>query len=677
MKRLGGALIIAAMASLPLTPLLGQAPSGVRAVPHGHYQNFRVAIYIVVNSTKQLADPAIAEREYDRAFRQTHFDKVYLEAYRGGVFATDAEIEAAKRFLENKGVIVSGGITLAKGGQGGQFGTFDYENPSDRAECQRAVELAARHFNEVILDDFFFFTSKSDADIAAKGNRSWTHYRLERMREVAQNLVLKPARAINPRVRMIIKYPNWYEHFQGLGYDLDQEAKMFDAIHSGTETRDPVITDQLLQQYESYEIVRYFDNVAPGRNNGGWVDTFDTRYVDRYAEQLWDTMLAKAPEIVLFNWVPMSEEQPVEPGDRVAWANKPTTFNWNAMMHSYQPGGAGDPGPGWGQVAGYSLALVDKAVGKLGHPIGIASYKPYQSSSGEDFLQNYLGNIGVPIEMTPEYPANAGTVLLTENAKFDPDIVSKIKASLQAGHSVVITSGLLRALQGHGFQDIVEWYTTDNPMLVRDFYDGFGAGAGQSLNDPKHDNTPVLFPEIHFYTNDSWAIIRGAASAKGFPIVLMNHYSNGTIYLLDIPENMGDLYNLPEPVLTQIKRYIQRDFPVRVESAPQVALFAYDNNTFVVESYRPDETTTTVSVASAGLQLRNLLTGEIITAALEAALTPRERFIASRGVQPPPHTDFSVKIEPHSFVVFGIEPASAHSAPAAPNTPSPRRRRVH
>ena len=42
------------------------------------------------------------------------------------------------------------------------------------------MRLIARHFDEVILDDFFFYTSKSDADIAAKGNRSWTDYRMAR-----------------------------------------------------------------------------------------------------------------------------------------------------------------------------------------------------------------------------------------------------------------------------------------------------------------------------------------------------------------------------------------------------------------------------------------------------------------------------------------------------------------
>ena len=155
----------------------------------------------------------------------------------------------------------SGGITLAAGGSGGQFGTFDYETPGDRAECERAVRLIARHFDEVILDDFFFYTTKTDADIAAKGARSWTDYRLDKMREVARDLVLEPAKAENPNVQMIIKYPNWYEHFHGLGYDLGREARMFDGIYTGTETRDPVITDQLLQQYEGYEIFRYLSNV--------------------------------------------------------------------------------------------------------------------------------------------------------------------------------------------------------------------------------------------------------------------------------------------------------------------------------------------------------------------------------------------------------------------------------
>ena len=136
---------------------------------------------------------------------------------------------------------------------------------------------------------------------------------------------------------MIIKFPNWYEHFQGLGYDLDKEPKLFDGIYTGTETRDPEITDQHLQQYESYQIFRYFENIAPGRNGGGWVDTFSIRYIDRYAEQLWDTMFAKAPEMMLFEWSAML--RPILPGDREAWQNLPTSFDYNQML----PRSSNDP----------------------------------------------------------------------------------------------------------------------------------------------------------------------------------------------------------------------------------------------------------------------------------------------------------------------------------------------
>src|SRR5438309_11757927 len=120
------------------------------------YKNFRAAIYIPVNSTKRLADPAAFAREFARVSSQLKFDKVYIEAYRNREFATDAELETGKREFQTKGIQTSGGVTLAAGGSGGQFGTFDYESPADRAECEKAVRLISRHFDEVILDDFYF-----------------------------------------------------------------------------------------------------------------------------------------------------------------------------------------------------------------------------------------------------------------------------------------------------------------------------------------------------------------------------------------------------------------------------------------------------------------------------------------------------------------------------------------
>src|SRR3954452_11105866 len=468
------------------------------AAQAGAYKNFRVAIYVTVHDTKRLADPATFNRDFARVSSQLKFDKVYIEAYRDRQFATDAELDAVKREFQAKGIQTSGGVTLAAGGAGGQFGTFDYENPADRAECERAVRLAAHHFDEVILDDFFFYTSKSDADIAARGARSWTQYRLDRMRQVSQQLVLGPARAVNPHVRVIIKYPNWYEHFQGLGYDLDRQPHMFDGIYTGTETRDPEITDQLLQQYESYEILRYFDNVAPGRNGGGWVDTYSTRSVDRYAEQLWDTLFARAPEIMLFNWSAMADPGPAREGDRAAWASRGTSFDWDTIRREWH----GDLPPGWGRAAGAALGSADAVLGELGRPVGLASYKPVQSS-GEDFLHNYLGNLGIPVELSPTFPAQAETILLTEAAAADPQIIARIRARLQAGGRVIVPSGFLAATQDR-FQELAEWRLTGRRVLVDQYYDGFGAGNGANLAQPGEAPHPILVPEVHFFTNDSW-----------------------------------------------------------------------------------------------------------------------------------------------------------------------------
>ncbi|HZD52595.1 MAG TPA: hypothetical protein VE175_06070, partial [Woeseiaceae bacterium] len=74
--------------------VLGAVPATARSQARdqdGHYRNFRVAVYVVVNSTRQLADPETFERQFERVMSQVPFDKVYVEAYRNRQFATDEE----------------------------------------------------------------------------------------------------------------------------------------------------------------------------------------------------------------------------------------------------------------------------------------------------------------------------------------------------------------------------------------------------------------------------------------------------------------------------------------------------------------------------------------------------------------------------------------------------------
>jgi hypothetical protein len=610
------------------------------AAPPPAHSQFRVAVYIPASVVQQMKNPAYLQQSWDQIDSQVHVDKVYIESYRSRVLVDDALLETVKSFFVAHGVQVAGGIAFTDV-DSGQFTSFSYTDPKDRAYVKHISEVTARHFDEIILDDFFFNSTKYDSDIAAKGPASWTDFRLRLMDEVSRDLVVGPARAVNPKVKTIIKFPNWYEHFQGSGYDLDREPKIFNGIYTGTETRDPVTTDQHLQQYESYQIIRYFDNIKPGGNGGGWVDTYDLRYLDRYAEQLWDTMLAKTPEIMLFQWSDLL--RPARLGSREAWSGLDTSFSsaeldkWHAASNSPAPAN-------FATAAGYSLSKVNAVVGKLGNPVGVASYKPYQST-GEDFLHNYLGMIGIPIDLHPEFPADAKTVLLTESAKFDPAIVGKIKAKLQKGGNVIITSGLLKALQGKGIEQIAEIHATGNVLKIQDYWGAFGAGGGANLGA----TSDVLVPEIAFLTNDAWPIVRGTANGRGAPLLLMDHYSKGILYVLTIPENANDLYSLPQLVLTSIKRYLMADFPVQIDAPSQVSLFAYDNNSFVVESYLNAPAQVTVSTLGPSTRLRDLATGKVVEGKAPATAGN------GRRTQAAPRIEFHIEVAPHSFVAFAQE----------------------
>lgn len=609
---------------------------------HPH-KNFKVTIYIPEEVVEHLGNPQWRESSWSDINSQVKVDKVYIETYRSGHVASDALLDSVKKFFVDHGVQVAGGIAFSAA-EDAQFLSICYTDPKARAYVRNISELTARHFNEIILDDFFFNNTKNDSDIAAKGAKSWSQFRLGLMDGVASDLIVGAARSVNPKVKVVIKFPNWYEHFQGLGYDLAQEPKIFSGIYTGTETRDPVITDQHLQQYESYQIYRYFENIDPGKNGGGWVDTFDIRYIDRYSEELWDTLFAKAPEITLFNWAVLM--QPVTPGDRLAWQSLPTTFRYEDMLAWHKKAGLTDT-PDMASVAGYSLALVDPVVGRLGHPIGIASYKPYQSS-GEDFLHNYLGMIGIPIDLYPTFPTEAQTVLLTESASYDPQIVAKIKAQLQAGKNVVITSGLLRALQGHGIEDIVQMRDTGRKLSVQDYWSAYGAGGGANLG--AKENPPVLVPEIQFMTNDAWPVVRGTANGHGAPLLLMDRYSKGILYVLTIPDNFNDLYLLPQPVLTSIKSYLMRGFPLQMDAPSRVSLFVYDNRSFVIESFRDVPAQVSVQISGNTQRLRNLATGDVVQQS--AVPLPVHSGKASQQDQ---RTRFQITLQPHSFAAFTEE----------------------
>ncbi len=596
------------------------------------YRHFKVAIYTRVYEVQKMADLDWLKSRFDVMQRYIQVDKVYLETHRDLVVAEAATLTQARDFFISRGVQVSGGITITVN-ERNRFQTYCYTNPELRQKLKDVVAFTARHFDEVILDDFFFTSCKCAFCIAAKGEQSWTEFRLALMTEAARELVLAPARAANPNVKVIVKYPNWYEHFQGLGFNLETEPPLFDGLYTGTETRDPIRGNQHFQPYHGYSIFRYFENIKPGHNDGGWVDTGGMTYLDRYIEQFWLTLFAKAPELTLFDFRQL--QYVLKPSLRAPWQGAGnTSFNFDAMIAPLCQDGAWPEETTLAPAVGYALAHVDDVLGELGEPQGVACYRPYHAT-GEDFLHSYLGMLGIPIDLRPDFPAEAETILLTESAKFDADIVRKIKAHVATGKTVVVTSGLYRALQDCGIRDIVELEVTDRKASVQDYYiNRFKVCHGDSL---------VLIPHMTYLTNDSWEIVSGVSRTTGHPLFHYASYGDGQFFVLTVPDNFDDLYNIPVDVWSTIRRVLLHDLDVRVNGPAQVMLFVYDNDTFIVESFLPEPVAVQVVVDDNVNALHDLQSS--------AVLADKHDILDWRR-QPTGEVSFDVTLPPHSYRVF-------------------------
>ena len=573
------------------------------AASAANYQNFRVAVYARAYEVRQMKDPAWLEARWATITSGLKVDKIYLETHRDGVIPDQETLDTAKRFFQSKGVRTAGGIATVAN-ERNRFETIVYTDPEQRRKLREVVEYTARNFDEIIIDDFFFTSSKTESDIQVKGDRTWTRFRLDLMAEVSRDLLVGPARKVNPKVKMVIKYPNWWGHFQYLGYNLEDEPRIFDGVYTGAETRNPASPGQHLQQYLGYDLFRYLENIKPGGNGGGWVDEGGWRDKERFAEQLQLPLFAKAPEMTLFDF-----RQLLQPM-RDAPASGPNTI------------------PAY---AGSVFEQVDAFLGKLGKPIGVKSYKPYHSS-GEDFLHDFLGMLGIPVELTPEFPTEAPTVLLTESARYDAALVSKMKKHLADGKKVVITSGLLRAMQARGMGEISEIECTGQKALVHEF-----PLRGQTARS----ETDILIPEIRYPTNDAWEIVSTAAQGLGYPILLQAAYGKGTLYVLTIPDNFGDLYNYPPEVLARIRDAVAGDLPVVLEGPGQVGLFVYDNGKFIVENF--------AAPGGKSVAAQALVAGKAAT--LVDAVTGQRIPGRQRGDR----TVFDLTLPPASYRVLGAE----------------------
>ena len=179
--------IVAAMAILP-----AQA---------GKYQNFKVSTYIRAQDVAKMADDKFLNATWETVSTQVDLDKIYLETHRDAFTVDEKTMTKVKKFFQSKGLEVGGGITYTRS-EPTDFETYSYARENERQVVKDVAEYTAKLFDDFILDDFFFIDLKNDDEIAAKerSGKSWTEYRLRLMADAGRELVMNPAKKVNPKV---------------------------------------------------------------------------------------------------------------------------------------------------------------------------------------------------------------------------------------------------------------------------------------------------------------------------------------------------------------------------------------------------------------------------------------------------------------------------------------------
>ena len=527
----------------------------------GNYRNFKLVYYFVAQGTAHAEKEKL---EKDIAFFEKYMrvDKVYLEPFRSGVMADEEHVELCRKVFESHGVEVAGGLTTTiltpEGDEPKQrlFDTFCYNDEKMVKRLQDVCTFLGKHFNEFIIDDFFFTNCTCEACRkgrdqfnAAHGiaDRSWKEYRLALMEKVSRDYIIAPAKAANPDCRITIKYPNWAESYQETGYNPAAQRKLFDRIYTGTEARDTITTDQHLPRYLSYSLMTYFENMRPGFNGGGWFDPFDLQITEQYLEQAYLTAFSKPKEIMMFCFQSL-------------------------LDHPFVP------------PLGYHLDKLDEILDHCGSPSGIPCYLP-DNCQGEDNIQDFLGMCGLPIMLTPYWPEKAASILLTRSSACDPEIVEKLETYVAGGGKALVTSGFLEAAMDRGIQRMTSIRLPGRKIRGRRWRVENqipGPFGRQSMEYPS-GTEEIGIPVCEFRNNATWAVVKVGESEESFGVLLKDTYGKGQLWTLTVPDNFPDLYKFPGKALTRIRQEFHTGS--YLECRAGISLFPYDNDTLIVYPY--------------------------------------------------------------------------------------------
>ncbi len=538
------------------------------------YRNFHLATYAYAYYLDKVTDEQL-KKDIEHFMSYAPLEKMFVENHRGKVTIPKDRLLHFKEIFESYGLKTSGAI-VPTGTVGERkpsiFDTFCYTDPEHREVFLGYIRDLAETFDEIILDDFFFTACRCDKCIAAKGSRSWNEYRRQMMADLSREMV-DMAHKINPELNFIIKYPAWYKSYHETGYDPQVQRDIFDEVYTGTETRLPDYDMQHFQRYHSFSIFRWMENAAPGKNGGGWIDSGGSGHsINVFLEQVEQTVFAGTKEVMLWNFRDFVQ---------------PDNLNLPPL--------------------GKDLYRMDRIRDRLGTPCGIAVYEPF-NSDGEDMVYNYFGMRGLAFEPKQEFDMDAPSMLLTSSSAKNPGIIDKLRTYLSKGGTVIMTNGFLHDTWDRGIQEYTNLQITGRLMRGSEYMTGDRNHAAESGVFKAHGDVEIEV--IINKDNAGWIDVSLNDRQFNAPFFNEEDYSKGQVFLLNVPMNYADIYNIPGGVIDAMARHMTVGRKVFVSSEDKVCFYEYDNNVFGIHNMEFYPSVIRIHVRGEAQAIVNIETGE-------------------------------------------------------------------
>jgi hypothetical protein len=564
----------------------------------------RLSVYITAHTVEKMFTTEAGKREVISLLRANGITKVYVEVYRSGLVVSTEILKSSVLFLKENGFEVVGGIATVPGNnfgvhQEGRLSWFNWQNPKTQNDLRKVMEDAAPIFDSFIVDDFLCTSDTSVESKTAKGNRSWSEYRRSLLSELSESIFIKPAKAKNPSIHMIIKYPQWYDRYHLFGYDVATEPRLFDEVWIGTETRGQ-FTQRFgfVQPYEGFINYRWMSSLAGNKMGGAWFDHGDCNELD-FIDQAYQSVLGGAKELVIFEFGSFLSGHP----------------GHHLLRQDFQK-------------------LVDLAKVVASHPVqGVVGYKPPNSDAGGDlYLMDYMGMFGISLVPDSNYPESAKVIFLPTQAAADKDIHAKIMKSLEKGAKIIMTTGFLaRVSAGEKLAHLaqIKWPLMNTPLMTETI---LSEGKEQPLKIP-------ISMDYQIIPQGANVLLITAPSDN--PFLVQNQ--TGNIYILNThtfsqedfdavgelllsPRQLG-LLEFPRPWVNTIRSAFQSDGIPVIDAPARVSFHQLSNGDCVIHNYNEEPAPISIQKVSVN-ELVDGFTGESIQSngnRIQLSMAPRSR----------------------------------------------------